>query len=136
VSKQYTLTNGSVLIYVRDDVAQGITLTATDGQSKTGNAAVTVVPGVVTHYDISEPTSATAGVDFSVTVTPHDNANNATTGSAAVTLSAETAEGVAGTGTLSSVLKGTPPVINGFAVYKGRKYKNKSFGYNKIKHVG
>ncbi len=86
--------------------AESIKIKATDGtkSSTFADIANTIVVGAaaIDHYNIAEPTSATAGTNFTVTVTPHDANNNSTTGSATVTLSAETAAGVAGTGTLSS----------------------------------
>ncbi len=79
-SLAYTLANGAVEIYVRDDVTQAITLTATDAQTKTGNSSpITINPGAVHHYTITTSPSQTAGVGWTETVSGYDIVNNLVT---------------------------------------------------------
>jgi DNA-binding protein Fis len=76
----YTLSGGTATIFVKDNVSESITLTATDGNSKTGNSSsITVGSGGIESYTISVTTTQTAGVGFSATVTAKDALNNTVT---------------------------------------------------------
>jgi len=79
----YTLSAGVATFYVKDNVTQTLTLTATDGNSKTGNiAGIVVLPAEIDHFTmINYPASTTAGVAFvaGVTVTAYDEFDNVKT---------------------------------------------------------
>ncbi len=67
---------------------------------------------MLARYTIDEPTSAVAGEDFIVTITPEDAFGNLRNGALSVTLSAEVAEDSPGAGILSSPTHGGPAVID------------------------
>ncbi|MDR3706807.1 MAG: SBBP repeat-containing protein [Capsulimonadaceae bacterium] len=112
-----TLTNGAGSFQTTLDSvgSQTITATDTDVSSITGTSGtITVSPGAATHFAVSAPSSATAGVAFSITVTALDDAGNTATGYTGVvhytstdgqaTLPADAAL-TSGAGTLSATLK-------------------------------
>ncbi len=77
-----TLTNGTGTFSATLRVAGSQTIAASDGPgaiSGTSNAIV-VAPAAATHFTVSAPAAATAGIGFSLTVTALDAFNNIATG--------------------------------------------------------
>jgi len=73
----YTLSSGEAVIYVRDFVAETITINAIDDGNNPGTSAViTVYPAVVATYTFAIGTSQVAGVGFSGTVSGFDQYDN------------------------------------------------------------
>jgi hypothetical protein len=60
--------------------SQDVTATDTANAAINGLQTITVNPGAATHFAVSAPASATAGVAQSVTVTAKDSSNNTATG--------------------------------------------------------
>jgi hypothetical protein len=77
-----SLTAGTRTFSVTLVTAGSRSVTATDTQTSsiTGSASVMVNAAGATHFAVSAPSSATAGVSFSITVTALDQFNNAATG--------------------------------------------------------
>jgi hypothetical protein len=72
----HTFTNGITLV-----TAGTQTVTATDTTSSiTGSSTISVSTAAATHFTISAPSSATAGMPFSITVTALDQFGNTATG--------------------------------------------------------
>src|SRR5262249_4098330 len=59
---------------------QTIAATDTANSSVTGSTGIIIVPGNATHFDVSAPSTATAGTPFSYTVTARDQFNNVASG--------------------------------------------------------
>ena len=70
----------SFSVTLRTLSSQDVTATDTPNASITGLQTVTVHPGAATHFSVSAPASAAAGVPLSVTVTAKDSSNNTATG--------------------------------------------------------
>ncbi|MFA5392797.1 MAG: DUF2341 domain-containing protein, partial [Candidatus Paceibacterota bacterium] len=76
-AKQYTLTSGVANIYIKDNSSGTITITATDGNSKTGtSSSIVVAPGAFSEYTITTTTPQTAGVGWSETLSSKDSYGN------------------------------------------------------------
>jgi len=79
-----TLSSGTFTISTKDTVAQAVTLTATDANSKTGtSSSITINPAAVNSYVVSASSPQTAGVAFVTTVTGKDAYNNTVTNDSA-----------------------------------------------------
>lgn len=75
-----TLTTGTFTISTKDNVAEAITVTATDGNSKTGtSSSITITPGAIDHYVVTATSPQATGVAFVTTVTAKDANNNTVT---------------------------------------------------------
>ena len=78
-----TLTGGTGSFMATLKTAGGRTITATDtaaGSVAGTSGTITVTPGAATHFAVTAPASATAGVGFAYTVTAFDAFNNTATG--------------------------------------------------------
>ena len=76
----YALSSGVATYFVKDNIAQTITLTATDETDKTGNIVdILVNPAAIDHYHLASASPQTAGVGWSGTATAHDVFHNVVT---------------------------------------------------------
>jgi len=75
-TETYTLSSGIATVYVRDYTAETITITADDGSSTTGTAAVVVNPDSIAKYSINISTPQVVGSGFPGTVTALDQYDN------------------------------------------------------------
>src|SRR5262249_25049254 len=108
----HTFSNGVTLVTAG---SQTVTATDTVTRSITGtSSAINVTAAAATHFSVSAPTGATAGVAFNITVTALDQFNNTATGYAGtVTFTSTDGQAVlppnstlsSGVGTFSVTLK-------------------------------
>ncbi|GAF72056.1 unnamed protein product, partial [marine sediment metagenome] len=76
----YTLSSGIAVIYVRDNTAETITISAVDANTKVGTTDnIVIEPAAIDHYVVDADTPQTAGTGFSGTVTAEDQYNNTVT---------------------------------------------------------
>jgi len=76
-TETYTLSAGVAVIYVRDFVAETITLNAIDANAAPGTSADIVIrPVAIDHYVVNTTSPQTAGEGFIGTVTAEDQYNN------------------------------------------------------------
>ncbi|MDZ7815178.1 MAG: PKD domain-containing protein [Planctomycetota bacterium] len=106
-----TFLNGSASEPVTLYMAETTDITVELSSDSTVNGTledVVVGPAVVDYYTVTAPASAIAHDPFDVTVTPYDDYDNKTVGSATVTLTARVPNG--GAGTTDGTLSGTTTV--------------------------
>jgi len=73
----YVLSGGAAVVYVKDDVAETITISARDTNVKVGTSAdVVILPNVIDYYSVSATTPQTAGDGFTGTLTAYDVHDN------------------------------------------------------------
>jgi len=91
-----TLSSGTFTISTKDTVAESITITATDGNAKTGTSSSIVInPGAIHHYVVSASSPQVVGVAFNAIVTAKDVNNNT------VTTDSSTSVTMSGTGSVT-----------------------------------
>ena len=79
IDQTVDITNGSAVVPVTLDHAQGVTLTVTAGGHTATSGTITVAPGAAFTFVVVAPNSVTVAETFNVTVTPKDRFGNTTT---------------------------------------------------------
>ncbi len=112
-----TLSSGTFTISAKDSVPETITITATDGNGKTGTSSPILVAGPLDHFAVTTPGTQTAGTAFAITTITAQDANNntVTTFTGTVDMS-ETGGGAGGTVTPSQSSAFTAGVLSGQSV--------------------